>query len=161
MIQATSIGRAILESCSTEPVDFDQVRSVVGGYSATRMIEGNGDVFAIHDPDHDYETRPRQGWATIVTSNVNDDASDLDRPGVFRLNIGLPKARFAEVVDPDGEYDTTALDVVMPHPVYGGYHWVCVLNPDRTWPAVQGLLDDAHAFAVRQHENRVRRRSEA
>ncbi|ODU04591.1 MAG: hypothetical protein ABS81_10070 [Pseudonocardia sp. SCN 72-86] len=142
-------------------MDVDQVRDVVGGYADTRMIEGNGDFFAVYDPDHDYEKRPRQGWATIVTSNVNDDASDLDRPGVFRLNIGLPRARFAEVVDPDGDHDATALDIVMPHPVYGGYHWVCVLNPDRTWPAVQGLLDDAHAFAVRQHENRVRRRSGA
>ncbi|WP_296143196.1 DUF6194 family protein [Pseudonocardia sp. SCN 73-27] len=46
----------------------------------------------------------------------------------------------------------------MPHPVHGGYHWVCVLNPDRIWTAVKGLLDDAHAYAVRRHENRMRRR---
>jgi len=33
-----------------------------------------------------------------------------------------------------------------------------VLNPDRIWTAVKGLLDDAHAYAVRRHENRMRRR---
>ena len=38
----------------------------------------------------------------------------------------------------------------IPHPLYGGQHWLCVLNPDRTWSTVQGLLTEAHAFAVRK-----------
>jgi hypothetical protein len=49
------------------------------------------------------------------------------------------------------------LDVLFPHPVYGGQHWLCVLNPDRTWPTVQGLLTEAHAFAVRKYDNAARR----
>jgi hypothetical protein len=76
---------------------------------------------------------------------------------VFRLNLGLPKARFHEVVDGATEHDPTALDVLFPHPVYGGQHWLCVLNPDRTWPTVQGLLTEAHAFAVRKYDNAARR----
>jgi len=141
-------------------MDFEQVRAVVGAYPATRLVDADGDVFAIYDPDGDYEQRPRQGWATIVTSDAYDTASDLGRPGVFRLNIGLPKARFAALFDAGATHDTTALDVVMPHPVYAGYHWVCVLNPDETWPEVHRLLDEAHAFAVRKHENTVRRREQ-
>ncbi|MEQ3554683.1 DUF6194 family protein [Pseudonocardia nematodicida] len=133
------------------------VRDLLSTYPGTRLIEANGDVFAIHDPDHDYERRPRQGWATIVNSDVNDTASDLDRPGVYRLNIGLPTQRFRETVDPDAAGDPTALDIVMPHPVYAAHHWVCVLNPDTTWPSVRALLDDAHDFAVRKHRNHTRR----
>jgi hypothetical protein len=149
-----------MEICSVESVRSDQVRAVLAAYPATRLVEGNGDVFAIYDTDGDYEQRPRQGWATIVNSDVNDTASDLDRPGVFRLNIGLPKARFAELFATDEAPDPTAFDVVMPHPVYAGYHWVCVLNPDSTWPAVRELLDAAHAFAVRKHHNARRRRDQ-
>ena len=50
----------------------------------------------------------------------------------------------------------TAFDVLFPHPVYGGRHWLCVLNPDRSWPTVQGLLTEAHAFAVRKYANAAR-----
>ncbi|OLL76428.1 hypothetical protein Ae168Ps1_4844c [Pseudonocardia sp. Ae168_Ps1] len=78
-------------------MDSDEIATLLAGYPGTRLIEANGDVFAIHDPDDDYDQRPRQGWATVVNSDVNDTASDLDRPGVFRLNIGLPKPRFAEL----------------------------------------------------------------
>ncbi len=139
-------------------MDFEAVAAVLAGYPGTRLIEAaNGDVFAIYDPDNDYEQRPRQGWATVVTSDLNDSASNLDRPGVFRLNIGLPRPRFTEVIDHAAEHDTTALDVVLPHPVYADYSWVCVLNPDQTWPAVRQLLDEAHGFAARKHDNTTRR----
>lgn len=124
------------------------------------MIEGGGDFFAIYDPDGDYERRPRQGWATLVQSDAHDSASDLSRPGVFRLNIGLPRGRYNEVVADAETPDFTVTDVVMPHPVYAGYGFVCVLNPERIWPTVERLLADAHDFAVRKHNN-ARRASRA
>lgn len=123
------------------------------------MIEADGDVFAIHDPERDYEQRPRQGWATLIRSDAHDTVSDLSRPGVFRLNLGLPRRRYEEVVAGIGSPDYTAFDVVMPHPVYASYGWICVLNPEHAWPAVDSLLHVAHDFAVRRHENRARRRS--
>ena len=46
---------------------------------------------------------------------------------------------------------------LFPHPVYGGRHWLCVLDPDRTWPTVHGLLTGAHAFAVGEYDNPARR----
>ena len=140
-------------------MDIETVREVLAAFPDTRIIEADGDLFAIHDPDGDYEQRPRQGWATVVTSDAYDAASDLNRPGIYRLNIGLAKARFQELIDPAAVHDLTATDVVMPHPVYGGYHWVCVLNPDRTWPSVRDLLGEANAFAVRKHDNAARRRA--
>jgi hypothetical protein len=140
-------------------VDLETVRRAIAAFPDTLLVEAGGDLFAIHDPDHDYEQRPRNGWATVVTSDAHDTASDLDRPGVYRLNIGLPKDRFRQLVDPAAEHDTTALDVLLPHPVYSGLNWVCVSNPDRTWPLVRELLAEAHAFAVRKHENAARRRA--
>lgn len=68
---------------------------------------------------------------------------------MFRLNLGLPRERAHEVVDAEAVHDLTALDVLLPHPVYGRLGWVCVLNPDRTWPTVRALIDEAHAHAAR------------
>jgi hypothetical protein len=140
-------------------VDFESVRDTLAAFPDTLIIEAGGDVYAVYDPDHDYEERPRNGWATVVTSDAHDSASDLDRPGVYRLNLGLPRDRFREVVDPAAEHDPTALDTLFPHPVYGRLNWVSVLNPDRTWPLARQLLADAHAFAVRKHANVARRRA--
>ncbi|WP_300010382.1 DUF6194 family protein [Pseudonocardia sp.] len=94
--------------------------------------------------------------------------SDLARPGVFRLNIGVrrgtyrrlfgrpPTARDADwmlVFDPVP--DLTVLDRILPHPMYG--NWVCVLNPS-TLDAVGPLLAEAHEQAVRKHANFAARR---
>jgi hypothetical protein len=141
-------------------MDFDAVRDALAAFPGTRMLEGGGDFFAIYDPDRDDEQRPRQGWATLVQSDAHDSASDLNRPNVFRLNIGLPRARYNEVVAGIEAPDLTIVDVLMPHPVYAGYGFVCVLNPERTWPTVEALLADAHDFAVRKHDN-ARLRAEA
>lgn len=138
----------------------DEIIAFLTTFPGTRLIEANGDVFAVHDPDLDYGRRPRQGWATLVTSDVNDAFSDLDRPGVFRLNIGLPAAHFRELFGEPGGHDPTALDVLFPHPVYASSRWVSVLNPDATWPLVRELLVTAHALAgSRSSKTRGRPRS--
>jgi hypothetical protein len=105
-------------------------------------------------------------FATLVTSDEHDDASDLHRPGVFRLNIGVGKGTFESLFGPlpkgGGAYeaiagfDYAALDRVMPHPVYGRQYWVCVLNPSEgTFEArVKPLLAEAYARAARRGERR-------
>lgn len=88
-----------------------------------------------------------------MTSNAHDAVSDLDRPGVYRLNVGLPKERFRELFPTDATPDFAALDTLLPHPVYGRQYWVSVLNPDVTWPTVARFLREAHERAVRRYEN--------
>lgn len=113
-------------------------------------------------------------FATLVTSDEHDTASDLDRPGVFRLNIGVGRATFVAqfgavprsdegAYAPLPGYDYTALDTLLPHPVYGRQYWVCVLNPsaatfERT---VRPLLAEAYAAAARKGARRAARRDEA
>ncbi|WP_306991453.1 DUF6194 family protein [Amycolatopsis thermophila] len=140
-------------------MDIEQITQVLASFEGTRIAEAGGDVFALYDPRGDLPPERQMPWATIVTHDgPYDSASELDRDGVFRLNIGLPRDRFTELVDRDRDHDVTALDVLLPHPVYGKQHWVCVLNPDRTWPTARALLDEAHAFAVRKFTNADRRR---
>lgn len=110
-----------------------------------------GDTFFIYDPHRTLEGAKRFPFATIVTKDYGDfdNASNLDRPGVFRLNIGVSKETFASLVDAGADHDFTALDVFMPHPVYGRNHWVSVLNPsDATFEKLQPLLREAYDRAV-------------
>jgi hypothetical protein len=85
-------------------------------------------------------------YATIVTTDEHDQASDLDRPGVFRLNLGVDKATFEGWAGVDPEPDYMALDRVLPHPVYAAQHWLSILNPSwSTWNAtVVPLIGVAH-----------------
>lgn len=136
----------------------DLRRYLAVNFPGTDLLEANGDLFCVYDPDRDLPDERRMPWATLVTSDAYDDASNLNRAGVYRLNIGLPKADFQKLFPVEGEHDLTALDVVMPHPIYGSQCWVCVLNPDVTWSAVGEFLDRAHALAVRKFANAAARR---
>ena len=73
-------------------------------------------------------------FATIVTANYpGDERSRLDRPGAFRLNIGVRpatfRARFPKGDDPAA--DRSVPDILFPHPVYAAQFWVSVVTPSR------------------------------
>ena len=97
----------------------------------------------------------------------NDRASNLQRHGVFRLNIGIDKATYRSLFGPrparpaaggvvSTGHDFTALDRLMPHPVYGWMSWVAVLNPGRaTFESVKPLLEEGYGLAVGQFDRRA------
>lgn len=134
----------------------DVLTYITDTHPGTRPVEAGGDHYLVHDPEDDLPER-WSPWATLVTSNAHDAASDLDRPGVYRLNVGLTRERFRELFPTDATPDVAALDTLAPHPVYGKQYWVCVLNPDTTWPETARLLREAYERAVRKHENARRR----
>ena len=116
-----------------------------------------GDSFFSYDPERNLEEARRFPFATIVTKDYGDfdNASNLDRPGVYRLNIGVSKETFAELFGDEGEHDFTALDRLLPHPIYGRNHWVCVLNPsDSTLNTIKPLLTEAYEIAVKRSRAR-------
>lgn len=102
-------------------------------------------------------------FATLATADDEyDRASNLDRPGVYRLNIGVSRDTYRSLFGPErprlGEsgvvdtgHDFTALDRILPHPVYAPQSWVSVLNPSgETFRTVQSLLSEAYDRAVRR-----------
>ena len=119
-----------------------------------------GDSFFIYDPNRDLPETRRFPFATIVTKNYTgfDELSDLDRPGVFRLNIGVSKQTFDTLFGDGGEHDFTTLDRLMPHPLYGSNHFVCILNPsDDSFESVKPLLSEAYDIAVRRAAPRAKK----
>ena len=109
-------------------------------FPATKFITIEGASFFSLDEKH------FPNFATIVWNDDNDQASDLERPGVFRLNIGVTRATFERLVGSDTEPDYTALDRLLPHPVYAKQLWISILNPSTaTWrDVVIPLLAEAH-----------------
>ncbi|MGW8378879.1 DUF6194 family protein [Streptomyces sp. ODS28] len=120
-----------------------------------------GDHFFYYAPDGQVPQR-EQPYATIITKNYpGDAASDLDRPGRWRLNIHVGTETFAELTGEnpgDGAatpWDYAATDAVFPHPVYRAQGWVSIINPDPSAhaPAAR-LLRRAHEDARRRAERR-------
>ena len=113
-----------------------------------------GYIFFFYRSDH------MLPFATIAsTDNEYERISNLNRPGVFRLNIGVSKETFQSLfatakVDINS-YDFTALDVIMPHPDYAKQHFICVLSPsETTFERIRSLLAEAYDIAVRRFNRR-------
>ena len=135
---------------------FAGVDAQVGSKEAGSPEIAWGDTFFIYDPERNLEGVQRFPFATIVTKDYGDfdDRSDLDRSGVFRLNIGLPADTFKRLFpDASADHDFTTLNVLMPHPVYAPQHGFCVLNPsDQTFGTLKPLIAEAYEMARRRIE---------
>ncbi|MEU4427361.1 DUF6194 family protein [Actinoplanes sp. NPDC024001] len=104
----------------------------------------------------------KRPFATIVRHDVPDfdTSSQLDRPGVYRLNIELGRAEFRrafgfgpeEFAEHRDEIDFTVADRLVPHPAYAVQGWGSVVNPGPATAAeVERLLEYARSrSAARQ-----------
>lgn len=100
-------------------------------------------------------------FATIASSdNEYEQISQLDRPEVYRLNIGVSPQSFQALFGSNRVdmriYDFTALDTIMPHPDYAAQSWLCVLNPskDTFQQQVRPFLAEAYARAIARAQRR-------
>jgi hypothetical protein len=100
------------------------VRYILDAYPDADLVEAMNAYFFSVDPEKHWPN-----FATLVTTDEHDDASDLDRPGVFRLNLGVDRSTFERVVAADPEPDFTRFDTLLPHPVYGRQSWISIVNP--------------------------------
>jgi hypothetical protein len=140
---------------------FPGVRAIVG----TEGI-GAGDRFFYYDPDGTLDWMREFPFATIVVKDYEgfDCASNLNRPGVFRLNVGVSSDTYRSLFGPqpstaaagnpvDTSHDFSVLDQLLPHPAYAPQSWVCVLNPtEETLESIKPLLAEAYERAVRRHQ---------
>ncbi|MFJ4878884.1 DUF6194 family protein [Streptomyces sp. NPDC088745] len=112
-----------------------------------------GDAFCYYAPDGQVPGHV-QPYATVVTKDYpGDTASALDAPGRLRVNVRVDRATFRACTGEEPRAlalprDHTAVDVVLPHPVYGELGWLCVVNPAaRTTDTLTELLRAAHEAA--------------
>jgi hypothetical protein len=121
-----------------------------------------GDTFFFYDPDGSTSEDQRLPFATVVIHDYAgwDTESRLDRDGIYRVNIAIGRSGFekllghapAEHTVHHDEFDYTATDVFLPHPIYAAQGWVSTLNPaEQTSTQLRSLLDDAYSLAARRH----------
>jgi hypothetical protein len=143
-----------------EAVIIRTITETLGGVDVQMLDD---DAFFFYDPGRGLPVDRRLPFATLVTSDKHDQASDLNRPGVFRLNVGVSAETFRSLFgelppakggpyEPITGYDFTVLDTLLPHPVYGRLHWLCVLSPSpETFARIRGLLAEAHQIAAERY----------
>jgi hypothetical protein len=127
---------------------------IINTFAGVETTTNLGYTFFFYRPDR------MLPFTTIATAdNEGDRVSNLDRPGVFRLNIGVSKPTFQSLfgtgkVDVSA-YDFTVLDTIMPHPDYAAQSWLCVLNPsDTTFQRLRPWLSEAYELAVKRASRR-------
>ncbi len=122
-------------------------QDILDTFSGVETEENMGYKFFFYGADH------MLPFATIATAdNEGDRVSNLSRPGVFRLNIGVSRQTFQSLFGTNhvdvSRYDYTALDRIMPHPDYAAQNYICVLNPSpATYERVRTFLAEAYELA--------------
>lgn len=108
-----------------------------------------------------YRNDHMHAFATIaLTGNVYEKISALDRPGVYRLNIGVSRDTFQSLFGKGkidiSAYDFTALDVIMPHPDYSSQHFLCVLSSSEATfnERIVPMLAEAYEIAKNRYNRR-------
>jgi hypothetical protein len=109
-----------------------------------------------------YRSDHRLPFATIASSdNEYDRVSNLDRPEVYRLNLGVSQETFTSLFGAPrvdvGDYDFTTLDTIMPHPDYAAQYFICVLSPSAaTFERLRSMLAEAYEIARRRNTRKQR-----
>ena len=169
----------MISVCQKGPTSVNEAEIshyITDTFEGVDVVVASDASFFFYNPDSNVPPDHRFPFVTLVTSDLYDQFSNLNRSSVFRLNIGIGKQTFRSLFgDParsssrdsaalsggnESSYDFTALDQIMPHPVYGRMFWVCVLTPSsETFETkVQQLLAEAYSIAASKHKRRADRR---
>jgi hypothetical protein len=144
---------------------------VVESFADVHAISAWGETAFFYNPGRKL---PRGVYFATLKSRDgdNDRASDLSREGVFRFNVGISKSSYSSLFGRQpprpaagGAVNTghnfTALDQLMPHPVYAWMSWIAILNPSSaSFECLKPLLVEAHGLAATKFSKR-RLQSEA
>jgi hypothetical protein len=107
-----------------------------------------------------YKDDQMHAFATSAsTGNEYERISNLDRPGVYRLNIGVSRETFKSLFGTKkinvSDYDFTALDTIMPHPDYSSQFFLCVLSPSEAmFERIRPMLAEAYDIAMKRYNRR-------
>ena len=110
-----------------------------------------------------YRDDNMHAFATIASpGNEYERISNLDRPGVYRLNIGVSRETFRSLFGTKkinvNDYDFTILDTLLPHPDYSSQFFLCVLSPsEATFERIRPMLAEAYDIAKKRYDRRKAR----
>ena len=127
---------------------------ITSTFENIETIVNMGYTFFFYRDDH------MHAFATIAsTGNEYEKISNLERPGVYRLNIGVSRETFQSLFGKGkidlSPYDFTTLNTIMPHPDYSSQFFLCVLSPsEATFEKIKPLLSEAYDVAMKRYNRR-------
>jgi len=128
-----------------------ETEAFIMGLENVQQSEAYGYAFFFFGDDH------RLPFVTIANTDAEyDNVSNLNRDGVFRVNIGVSKETFKTLIGEVGsDIDYSVLNTFLPHPDYAPQHFICILNPSgENVEATRKLIEEAHAIATNRF-NRI------
>jgi len=96
----------------------------------------------------------------------NDKASNVNRDGIYRINLGIKKETFIKLFKAVPErpkagdivkmdYDFTKTNIILPHPVYAWMSWICILNPtEEKFETLKSLINESYEYAREKYNKR-------
>ena len=102
---------------------------------------------------------------------ANDKSSNLNRPGIFRVAIGLSAESYERLFGPkparpakgsivNTGHDFTQLNDLMPHPIYAWMGWTQILSPTREhFAEILPFIEEAHHTAVLKFNKKMAHQS--
>lgn len=131
-----------------------EVEAFVAGLENVQREDNFGYVFFFVGDDH------RLSFVTIANSDSDyDNVSNLNREGIFRINIGVSRETFKNLIGEPGpeQVDYSALNVFLPHPDYARQHFVCILNPSgENIETTHKLIVEAHSIAAARLQRKAK-----
>lgn len=123
-----------------------EVEAFIAGLDQVQREENFGYIFYFVGDDH------MLPFVTIANSDSDyDNVSNLSREGVFRVNIGIKRETFDQLI---GDFeadkvDYSQLNILLPHPDYAKQNFVCILNPSGSnIELTKQLIEEAHGLAA-------------
>lgn len=137
-------------------MDQAEVEAFVSGMENVQREENYGYVFFFVGDDH------LLSFVTIANAdNEWDSVSNLHREGVFRVNIGISRETFNELIGTLSEeepVDHSALNTFLPHPEYAKQNFICILNPSGENVArTKQLITEAHGMAAKRMQRKAKK----
>jgi hypothetical protein len=131
-----------------------QVETFIESLENVQQTENFGYKFYFIGDDH------MLPFTTIAnTDNDYDSVSNLNRPGIFRINIGVSRATFDKLIpqyDPE-TIDHSQLNTILPHPDYAKQNFICILNPSgKNVATTKELIQEAHSIAVVRFQRKTK-----
>lgn len=100
------------------------------------------------------------------SDGMNDEASNLDRDGIFRVSFGISRSSFEGLFGPkpprpskggvvETGHDFTQTNLLMPHPIYAWMNWVQILTPSaEKWHSIRHLIVESYELSKSRLANR-------
>lgn len=126
-----------------------EITNLISRFENVQLEENMGYIFFFVGDNH-YVPFATIGYA----DNEGDSLSNLNRNGIFRVNLGVSKESFNTLFpnyDPKQNFDYTQLDSFMPHPHYFQQFYICILNPSgENDDLLKSLISEAYSIAKKR-----------